>query len=144
MSKPKIHFFAESIDFKLAKKQKQREWLTKITENEGFAIDELNFIFTTDDYLLKINQDFLQHDTLTDIITFDNASQKDEIVGEIYISIERVIENAKAENVAFDLELKRVMAHGILHLCGYNDKSKSEIETMRKKENEALNLFTNA
>ena len=104
----------------------------------------MNYIFSNDDYLLKINQDFLQHDTYTDIITFDNSSQKGKIDGEIYISVDRIKENAQIQQIGFDSELHRVMAHGLLHLCGYKDKSEADIKKMREKEDEAIEKFVNA
>ncbi len=145
MPKPKINFFIEEIDhFLLKQKQKHKDWLIKIADNEGFSISALNYIFSNDDYLLKINQDFLQHDTYTDIITFDNSSLKGKIDGEIYISVDRIKENAQIQQIGFDLELHRVMAHGLLHLCGYKDKSEADIKKMREKEDEAIEKFVNA
>jgi len=142
--KPKINFFSEEIDFNFKRKQKHKDWLISVANSEGFSISALNYIFSNDDYLLKINQDFLQHDTYTDIITFDNSSQKGKIDGEIYISVDRIKENAQIQQIGFDSELHRVMAHGLLHLCGYKDKSEADIKKMREKEDEAIEKFVNA
>lgn len=122
-----------------------KSWLKKIAEKENFSIKELNYIFLTDDELLQINIDYLNHDTYTDIITFDNSDVSSrmtkKIEGDIFISLERVEANAKKFNTGLENELQRVMAHGLLHLCGYKDKKKSDIEMMRKKEEESLELW---
>lgn len=115
-----------------------KNWLKKIAQTEQFAIQDLNYIFVTDDALLEINIEYLNHHTYTDIITFDNADSKGKIESDIFISLERVQENAKKFNVSFEHELHRVMAHGVLHLCGYKDKKKADIAIMRDKENEVL------
>lgn len=141
MAKPLIQFFIEGIDFTLKQKQKHKDWLLLISKNESFEIKELNYIFSTDEFILKINQDFLDHDTLTDIITFDNSVEEGRIEAEIYISIERVRENASFEKTNFETELNRVMVHGLLHLCGYKDKTVEQLNLMRKKEDEALKLI---
>lgn len=141
MPGPRINFFTEEVTFTFKEKQKTKNWLIQIAEKENFAIVELNYIFTTDEYLLKINQDFLNHDTYTDIITFDNSEKDGKITGEIYISIERIRENALTEKTTFDSEFRRVMAHGLLHLCGYKDKTANEVALMRNKEDETLQMF---
>jgi len=128
------------VDFKLIEENKYTSWITSFCKTEGYTIQELNYIFCNDDYLLKINQDYLQHDYLTDIITFDYVSGK-KISGDLYISIDMVKENAKEFNVTFDNELKRVMAHGVLHLMGYSDKTDTAIAEMRAKEEEIIKLF---
>lgn len=127
-------------DFNLTSEKLYNLWLTKSCATEGYSISELNYIFCDDDYLLKINQDYLQHDYLTDIITFDYVIGKS-ISGDLYISIDRIIENAKEFNVTFDNELKRVMVHGVLHLMGYSDKSDTATAEMRAKEDEKIKLF---
>lgn len=127
-------------DFNLTTEELYNIWLTKSCAVEGFAISELNYIFCDDDYLLKINQDYLQHDYLTDIITFDYVLGKT-ISGDLYISIDRIKENAKEFNVTFENELKRVMVHGVLHLMGYSDKSDTATAEMRAKEEEKIKLF---
>lgn len=119
-----------------------RSWLKKIAEKEKFLITDLNYVFVSDEELLQMNIDYLNHDTYTDIITFDNADKAGIIEGDIFISIERVEANAKKFNVEFSNELHRVMAHGLLHLCGYKDKKKSDVEMMRKKEEACLRLVT--
>lgn len=122
-----------------------KSWLKKIAEKENFSIKELNYIFLTDEELLQINIDYLNHDTYTDIITFDNSDVSSRITkkieSDIFISLERVEANAKKFNTTLQNELQRVMAHGLLHLCGYKDKKKSDIEMMRKKEEESLELW---
>ena len=117
------------------------EWISKTISSEGFTEGKITYIFCDDDYLNKINLEFLNHDTLTDIISFDNRLGK-QINGEIYISVERVRENAKTYKTNFKDELHRVMIHGILHFCGYNDKSDAETKLMRNKEEESLGRLT--
>lgn len=134
-----ITFFAEDIDFVLRQKQKVREWIGLIVKNEGFArISELNFIFCSDDYLLHINKEYLNHDTYTDIITFDSSESENVIAGDIFISIDRIRDNALKFDATERDELHRVMAHGVLHLCGYGDKTKAEKQRMTEKENTCL------
>ena len=113
------------------------EWISETISSEGFIEGKLTYIFCDDKYLNKINLEFLNHNTLTDIISFDNRLGK-QINGEIYISVERVRENAKIYKTNFKDELHRVMIHGILHFCGYNDKSDAETKIMRNKEEESL------
>lgn len=102
---------------------------------------ELSYVFCTDEYLLTINRDFLQHDYYTDIITFELSEPGQPVMGEIYISIDRVRDNAKIHQESFQRELHRVIFHGALHLCGYRDKTKKEQEEMRRKENEYLKRY---
>ena len=116
-------------------------WLKTIASKEGYEIKDLNYIFMSDEELLKINIEYLNHDTYTDIITFDNAEVKGKIESDIFISLERTEANAKKFSTTFENELYRVLAHGLLHLCGYKDKKKTDIELMRKKEEESLRLF---
>ncbi|MFJ1352311.1 rRNA maturation RNase YbeY [Capnocytophaga canimorsus] len=115
-------------------------WIEKIIASEEKELGELNYIFCDDNYLHQINVQYLDHDTLTDIITFD-YTQEQIISGDIFISVERVADNAKDFNVDFQTELLRVMAHGVLHLCGYKDKSDAESNQMRSKEEEKMRLF---
>lgn len=117
------------------------EWISETISSEGFTEGKITYIFCDDEYLNKINLEFLNHDTLTDIISFDNRLGK-QINGEIYISAERVRENAKIYKINFKDELHRVMIHGILHFCGYNDKSDAETKIMRNKEEESLGRLT--
>ncbi len=138
----KVNFFTEDIDdFQLKNKKQLSQWIEKIISLEKKKLEELNYIFCNDDYLHQINLEYLQHDTFTDIITFDNSESPDTIEGDIFISIERVKENAVNFNAVFLTELKRVMIHGVLHLIGYPDKTEAEAQKMRLKEEEALNLF---
>ena len=141
MSKSGIIFrVEESITFSLDKKIKVRNWIEKILKQEGKTAGAISYLFCTDDYLLGINREFLQHDFYTDIITFD-YSDKNKIEGEIFISIDRVKENAKTFKQPFEKELMRTIIHGILHLCGYSDKSPKDKKRMTAKENEALQLI---
>lgn len=117
-----------------------RSWVISTAKNEGFSVGELSFIFCDDKYLHKINLEFLNHDTLTDIITFDYSSE-DEIAGEIYISIDRVNENAKSFNQDTAQEIRRIIIHGVLHLFGYKDKSPEEKTQMTSKEDYYLSLL---
>ena len=115
-------------------------WVSAVIKKENFKEGEINYVFCDDDYLLKLNVEFLEHDTYTDIISFDYTMGK-LISGDIFISTERVKENAKLFNVPFKDELRRVIIHGVLHYCGYKDKSDSDVEVMRSKENEYLNTY---
>ncbi|MDT0294679.1 rRNA maturation RNase YbeY [Mesonia ostreae] len=134
-----IQFFSEN-DFILSEEIDYEKWISHIIASEGFSEGEISYIFCDDDYLLKLNKDYLDHDTLTDIITF-NYNMGKQINSDIYISTERLAENAKDFNVSFDDELRRVMSHGVLHLCGFNDKTPQEEALMRKKENEKMKMF---
>ena len=138
-----IEFHNEDIDFELENSSKAEKWLETVAQKEGFRIEELNYIFMSDEGLYKINMEYLNHDTYTDIITFDNSEDAESIEGDIFISIERVRENAKTYNSSFETELRRVIAHGLLHLCGYKDKTETDANVMRKKEDECLEAFDN-
>ena len=127
-------------EFALENETQLENWIEKVVSNNEFELGEVNYIFCDDEYLLKLNVEFLQHDTLTDIISFDNSLGK-LINGDIFISIERVQENAKEYNVTFEEELHRVMIHGILHYMGLKDKSADEKMLMRKEENKALSVL---
>ncbi len=135
-----IHFISEYIEFTLKLKTKLRQWIKSTIEHNHKKLQLINYIFTSDDYLLKINKQYLDHETLTDIITFDQSSNPNLVEADIFISIERVKENSKKLKVLFSDELHRVMIHGILHILGYNDKVESEKKEMRKKENHYLAL----
>ncbi len=130
----RINFFTEEIDFKLKNKKQLRSWIEETVAAENHALKEVNYIFCSDAYLLKINQDYLQHNTYTDIITFDNSEVENEIISDIFISIERVSENALSYQLPVLQELFRVMIHGALHLSGYKDKSAKDKKLMREKE----------
>ncbi|MBW3467407.1 rRNA maturation RNase YbeY [Arthrospiribacter ruber] len=136
-----ISFFQEDIRFDLKPKISYKSWLKKIAANEGYKIIELNYIFCSDEYLYNINVEYLQHDTYTDIITFDNSEKEKEIEGDIFISVDRVKENATDEKISFDEEIKRVLSHGLLHLMGYKDKTEEQQKQMRIKEEESIALF---
>lgn len=133
-----IHFFEEDVAFKPKNKKLLRAWLNSVVQAEGFKLKELNYIFCSDAYLLQINQQYLDHDTYTDIITFDNSEQEKVIVGDIFISVERIRENAAKFNVPEAAELQRVMVHGALHLLGYPDKTPAAKKIMTGKEDEYL------
>ena len=132
--------FNYETDFELADETIFSDWISKLILTENKIEGDLNFIFCDDDFLHKINLEYLHHDTLTDIISFDYCVGK-ELHGDVFISIERVRENAVEFEVAFDNELKRVMAHGILHYCGFKDKTEADLVLMRQKENEKILLF---
>ncbi|WP_185213146.1 rRNA maturation RNase YbeY [Sphingobacterium mizutaii] len=134
-----IQFFSEDIDFTLKEKQKVREWIGATIKAEGFKrVGELSFVLCSDAYLLEINRQYLDHDTFTDIVTFDSSEDEDTISGDIFISVERTAENAKKFNVSDRDELHRVIIHGVLHLCGYYDKKKKDKALMTEKENHYL------
>ena len=133
-------YFNYETDFELDNETSYEKWISTIIQSEEKEEGEINYIFCDDDYLLKINVDYLDHDTLTDIISFDYC-EGNFLQGDIFISIERVRENAAEFNTIFEEELKRVMAHGILHYCGYKDKSEEESLSMRQKEEEKIKMF---
>jgi len=138
MEESAIEFHSEN-DFELKNQNQISDWMNSTAQEEGKHIGALNYIFCDDEYLHKINVEFLNHDTYTDIITFDYCVG-DEIISDIYVSTERVNENAKEFSESFEEELHRVLIHGLLHLCGYKDKSKEEESLMRDKENYYLSL----
>ena len=129
--------FNYEIDFKLKDESKISNWISKVITSEGFKEEEINYVFCDDAYLHPLNIEFLKHDTLTDIISFDYSIGKI-IQGDIFISVERVKDNAEIFGVSFIEELHRVMVHGILHYCGYKDKTEAETKAMRSKENHYL------
>ena len=135
-----IKYFS-STDFVITSKDELAVWLESATNNEGRALGELVFNFCSDESLSKINKECLNHDTLTDVITFD-YSTLNEISGEIFISIDRVRENASEFQQSFEVEIRRVMIHGLLHLCGYNDKTTKEKSLMSDRENFYLDSFS--
>lgn len=134
----KINFFTEDITYTLKQKTLIRQWIEATIVKEGYQLEELNFILCSDAYLLRINQDYLRHDDYTDVITFDNSEALKTIVGDIFISLERIRENASAFNANVVDELCRVMIHGTLHLLGYKDKTKAAKTLMTAKEDEYL------
>jgi probable rRNA maturation factor len=135
-----ITFQNREIEFVLKQKNKLRTWIKTVVESEKRVVGQLNFVFTNDDELLAINTQFLQHETYTDIITFDTCEGKT-INGDIIISVERVEENAQKFKVQFEIELRRVIIHGVLHLLGFKDKKKRDVLEMRKMEEWALKKF---
>lgn len=136
----KIGFYSEDVPFRLSDIRIKRQWLEKVIESEGKIAGEISYIFCSDDYLYKMNVQYLNHDTLTDVITFD-YTEANKISGDIFISIPRVEENASEFGKTFTDELNRVMVHGILHLCGYKDKTTKDEKIMRLKEDEKLELL---
>ena len=132
--------FNYETDFKLDNETQYEDWISRIIESEGFDEGEINYIFCDDDYLHKINVEYLDHDTLTDIISFD-YTVGNVLQGDIFVSVERVRDNANDFNVSFDDELKRVLSHGVLHYCGYKDKSPKDKALMRSKEEEKMQMF---
>ena len=132
--------FNYETDFELVNEEAFENWIIDIVDSEASAVGEINYVFCDDEYLHKINVEYLNHDTLTDIISFD-YTVGNLIQGDIFISIERVKDNANDFKVSFEEELKRVMAHGVLHYCGYKDKTDADAELMRQKEEEKIKLF---
>ncbi len=132
--------FHSQNDFILTSEKDYKSWLNAIALIHNMTVADLSYVFCSDDYLHQINVEYLDHDTYTDIITFDYAEESI-IKGEIYISTDRVTENAREFDVSFNHELKRVMAHGLLHLCGYGDKEEDEKSLMRQFENESIDMF---
>ncbi|GAB2988096.1 rRNA maturation RNase YbeY [Mucilaginibacter puniceus] len=135
---PRISFFEEDIQYNLKDKIKVKQWIKDTIAAEGYQLDELTYIFCSDAYLLQINQQYLNHDTYTDIITFDNSSKKGIITGDIFISIERIRENAAKFNQSVTDELHRVIIHGALHLLGYKDKTAVDSKNMTQMEDKYL------
>ncbi|MGV3538611.1 MAG: rRNA maturation RNase YbeY [Rufibacter sp.] len=135
-----IEFFNEDVEFEVKNEQKVKEWLFEIIENYSFELESLNYIFCSDAYLHQMNVEYLDHDTLTDVITFDNSDVEGVIEGDVFISIDRIVENAASFNISSEEELHRVMAHGLLHLLGFEDKSEKKQLLMRSKEDACLEL----
>lgn len=136
----KIYFFLEEVRYTLKQKRNIRAWIIQSAENEEYKVGVLNYIFTNDDILVQLNKEYLRHFTLTDIITFDLSENSGVLTGDIYISVDRARENAKEYKDSLNKEIKRLMIHGVLHLMGYKDKSLSERELMRAKEEYYLSL----
>lgn len=135
-----IQFFIEDVDFKVPQPRKTKSWLQAIIKAEGFTLNQLNYIFCSDEYLLNVNRQYLDHDFYTDIITFDNSEEEAVVEGDIFISIDRVKDNAHELNKSFEEELRRVLAHGILHLVGYDDHEDEQEQEMRDKEDFYLSM----
>ncbi|MCR9263580.1 MAG: rRNA maturation RNase YbeY [Flavobacteriaceae bacterium] len=134
-----IEFHFE-LDFQLEHEPKYSDWVTRILDSEGFKVGQIDYIFCSDEYLLELNNEYLKHDTLTDIITFD-YTEGVVVSGDIFISVDRVKENAVTFGVPLQDEIVRVMSHGVLHLVGYGDKTDEEAEIMRSKEDEKIRMF---
>lgn len=137
-----IQFKNADKKFLFPKKRELKTFVSKLFQKEKKSLINLTYIFCSDEWLLQMNQDFLRHDYYTDIITFDLSETSEGIIGEIYISLDRIKDNAKQLNTSLREETLRVIFHGALHLCGYKDKTKNEIATMRAKEQFYLNQFS--
>ncbi|MFB9841168.1 rRNA maturation RNase YbeY [Mucilaginibacter ginsenosidivorans] len=137
---PSVNFFEEDIRFDLKNKLKVKQWIKATIAAEGYKLRELNYIFCSDGYLLTINQQYLDHDTYTDIITFDNSQKPGKIEGDIFISIDRIRENAEKFGTGETNELHRVIIHGALHLLGYKDKTAGAKKIMTGKEDQYLGI----
>lgn len=135
-----IRFSVQSGDFELLEAPKVQKWLSEVVKRRGKSVGNINYLFCDDEYLLGVNRQYLQHDTYTDIITFDYVAGG-LVSGDIMISVERVGENATGFGVPFEQELRRVIVHGVLHLLGQGDKSEAEAAEMRRQEEEALALW---
>jgi probable rRNA maturation factor len=135
-----IYYFNEDVGFTLNDEAATSDWIQNILYDESFVDENINYIFCSDSYLLQMNKEYLDHDTLTDIITFDNSEEEGHIEADIFISIERIKENAALLKKDFHEELLRVMIHGILHIMGYSDKTDKEKQVMREKEDACLSL----
>jgi probable rRNA maturation factor len=136
-----IEFFAEEVEFEVKNESKVKEWLFEIISENSFEVESLNYIFCSDEYLHQMNVEYLDHDTLTDVITFDNSDIEGVIEGDVFISIDRIVDNAATFNTSTEKELHRVIAHGLLHLLGFDDKTPEKQAIMRSKEEECLALI---
>ncbi len=136
-----INYFAADIDFNIENWDKYKRWIKETIEKEKAIPGDIQYIFCSDEYLLEVNRKFLNHDYYTDIVTFPLSEKEEIITGEIYISVDRIKENAGINNVDFENELARVIIHGVLHLIGYDDLNEDEKREMRAKENYYLNLL---
>ena len=136
-----IQFFSEGVSYELDRENDVQQWLLDLVKDEQLQAGVINYIFCNDEYLLELNQKFLDRNTLTDVIAFDYSEEEEEVSGDVFISIERIQENAVKFNQSVDSELLRVIAHGILHLCGYEDKDDSQKQEMTAKEDKYLSLL---
>ena len=139
-SKPKVYFFYQNVQISLSNRSGLKKFIESVFRHERKSLASINYIFVSDNALLEINKQFLKHDFYTDIITFD-LSESEDIIAEIYISIDRVRDNAKALGISFKSEIHRVIFHGALHLCGFGDKTKGEKTEMREKEDFYLQKY---
>lgn len=140
---PSICFYSQDHPYTLKNKLRLKRWLLSAIKSENKSLGDVNCVFCSDEYLHQLNVQYLNHDTFTDIITFD-YSEKDKVSGDLFISIDRVQENAQKFKTSVALELNRVMVHGVLHLCGYKDKKPQEQKLMRSKEDYYLSLLENS
>ena len=136
-----INFFFEDTTEPALDYKKIKSWLSLLIHNHNFILEELNYILCSDDYLLEVNKEHLNHDYYTDIITFDNSDTKQTIESDIFVSIDRIEDNAKVLNQDFQKETLRVLSHGVLHLLGFKDKSDKDAKEMRKQEDSAIELY---
>ena len=141
MQEAVVNFFYQDVQFAFTDRRKLKAFLSKLFHKEGKQLSELNIIFCTDEALLEINRSFLQHDYYTDIITFPLNAKGRPVAAELYISIDRVKDNAQDGSISFKEELHRVIFHGCLHLIGYGDKSSQQIKKMREREDHYLRLY---
>jgi len=139
-----ICFHDQSANFNLENQEIIIKWLYNVSEQNNYTIKQLNYIFCSDDDLLEVNKKYLQHDYYTDIITFDLSEIENQVVSDIYVSIDRIIDNASSLSVPFENELLRVLAHGLLHLVGFNDKTENEQAEMTQMENKFIDLYYNS
>lgn len=137
----KLYFFNADVHYQIKGKTDVCKTIRHIFKNERVPFSQVKYIFCSDDYLLRINKEFLKHDTLTDIITFNFSGSEEPVQGEVYISIDRVNENAKVYGIKYETEILRVIIHGVLHLCGYLDKRKQDKVAMREKEDFYIKYF---
>lgn len=137
-----INFFFEDITEPNLNYDKIRVWLSALIKSHQFELEEVNYILCSDDYLLKVNQKYLDHDYYTDIITFDNSEEEHLVESDIFVSVDRVKDNANNHNESLEREQLRVLAHGVLHLVGFKDKSEEDAEDMRKEEEKAIELYS--
>jgi len=136
-----VHFYFENVGFTLKEREKLKGFINSLIAKEKKNLNNLNYIFCNDNALLEINRKYLDHNFFTDVITFNLSSSRKEILADIYISVDRIRENAKSLKLPLKEELHRVMLHGLLHLCGYNDKTEAQRKLIRKKEDFYLNLY---
>ena len=135
-----IEFHSEDVDFSLSNPEQVSDWIASIIEQHDYELANLTYVFCSDDYLHQINVEYLDHDTLTDIITFDNADEEGVVESDIFVSIDRVKDNAQTLGIPFEDELHRVLIHGVLHLLGFKDKTDEQEALMRKQEDSCLSL----
>lgn len=136
-----IQFFCEDIEFELDNESRYSQWINSIISSHNFQLENIQYIFCSDEYLLTINKEYLDHDYYTDIITFNMSEENHVIEADIFISIERIRDNSKKLSINFADELKRVMIHGVLHLIGFDDKTEELKNVMRQKESDCVSLF---